>query len=162
MNKIKKVAAVSTVAGMLTVGAFVNHTTYEIEKNTKAAQKVETTILSQCFEKEFLASCMDENQSNGLKKKEVLNQIRSSKVKIDLEMYRSWRGTIGYTYEGVNKIWMNRKFHNGFSVCDSAANLAHEAIGHQNGFKHDMKATKRRPCSVPYVLGGVVTKCCTL
>lgn len=162
MNNIKKAAVVSTVAGMISITAFVNHTTMEIAKNTQASQKVETTILSQCFEKEILASCLDENQSNGLTKKQVLNLVRSSKVTIDLEMYKSWRGTIGYTYEGVNKIWMNRKFHNGFNVCESAANLAHEAVGHQNGFKHDMKATKRRPCSVPYVLGSVVTKCCTL
>lgn len=160
MNKIKKVAAVSTVAGMLTIGAFVNHSAYEIEKNTQAAQKVETTILSQCFEKELLASCLDEKQSNGLTKKEVLNFVRSSKVKIDLEMYRSWRGVVGYTYDGVNKIWMNRKFHNGFNVCEAAANLAHEAVGHKNNFKHDFNVTKRRPCSVPYILGTVVTKCC--
>lgn len=160
MNKIKKVATVSTIAGMLTIGSFVNHTTTEIAKNTQAAQKVETTIMSQCFEKELLASCLDENQSNGLTKKEVLNLVRSSKVKIELEMYKSWRGVVGYTYDGVNKIWMNRKFHNGFSVCESAANLAHEAIGHQNGFKHDFKSTKRRMCSVPYVFGTVVTRCC--
>jgi hypothetical protein len=160
MNKIKKAAIVSTAAGMISITAFVNHTTNEIAKNTQAAQKVESTINGQCFEKELLSSCLDETQSNGLTKKEVLNLVRSSKVSIDLEMYKSWRGTVGYTYDGVNKIWMNRKFHNGFSVCESAANLAHEAVGHQNGFKHDMQATKRRPCSVPYVLGSVLTKCC--
>ena len=160
MNTVKKVAAVTTIAGMITISSFINHTTTEIDKNTQAAQKVETTIMSQCFERELLSSCLDEKQSNGMTKKQVLDFVRSSKISIDLQIYKSWRGVVGYTFEGVNKIWMNRKFHAGFSVCESAANLAHEAVGHKNGFKHDMKSTPRRSCSVPYVLGDMISKCC--
>jgi hypothetical protein len=102
---------------------------------------------------------LDLNQTNGLTKSQVVAHLRSSPVKLDLQMYRSWRGVVGYTYDGVNKIWMNRKFHDGFNVCESASNLGHE-ITHKNGFVHDFKPTKRRPCSAPYIVGTVVKKCC--
>ena len=91
---------------------------------------------------------------------QVVNHFRSSHVAIELEMYWSNRNTVGYTYENVKKVWMNKKFHNNYSVCQVASNLGHEAA-HKIGFGHDTKATVMRKYSVPYTMNEVVMECCT-
>jgi len=144
---------------MITVSGFIGHTSKEVERNKIAAQKVEETINSQCFETELLKSYLDLNQTNGMTKVQVLELIRSSKTTVELEMYRSWRNTIGYTMSSTKRIWLNRKFHDGFNACDKASNIAHE-LTHKLGFKHDMKATMRRPLSLPYISGSIVGRCC--
>lgn len=159
MSKVKKFAAVTTAAGMITVSIFANHTVQEYEKNSIAIQKVEETILGQCFEDEWHASNMDENQLNGLSKVGAIQRIKGARTTIELESYYSWVNTVGYTFESTKRIWMNRKFHNGFTTCQKAANLAHE-LTHKIGFTHDVKVTKRRPFSVPYMTGTIVSKCC--
>ena len=158
-SSLKKFAAITTIAGMITVTAFVGHTSKEVERNTIATQKVEETINSQCFEAEWVKSYLDLNQTNGMSKAQALELIRSSKTTIELEMYRSWKSTVGYTYSNTKRIWMNRKFHDAFSACEKAANIAHE-ITHKIGFGHDLKATMRRPLSVPYMTGAIMKKCC--
>lgn len=159
VDRVKKVAAFTTVAGMITIGAFVNHTSKEVEANSIAANKVEQTLNSECFSSELFKSELDMSQTNGLTKIELIHLIRSSKTNIELEMYRSWKNTVGYTYASGDKIWMNRKFHDSYSVCQKAANIGHE-LTHKLGMSHDLKATKRRPFSVPYVIGEIITKCC--
>jgi hypothetical protein len=159
MSTLKKYAAATTLAGMITVSAFVGHSSIEHGRNLEAIQKVETTINSSCFENEMLSSSVDAGQMNGLSKKQVIEKMRSSKTTIELELYRSWKNTVGYTFSSTKRIWMNRKFHDKFNACQVAANLAHE-LTHKLGFKHDLKATKRRPYSVPYVTGDIIKKCC--
>lgn len=156
-SKSKKVLAVTAFTGIVSIGAFYNHTSREIEINTMAAIKVDQVVKSACFEKEILKTKLV--QTNGLSVKEVLDKYRSSKTMIDLEFYYSRNNVIGYTYSSVKKIWMNRKFHNSYSVCAVAKNLAHE-VAHKVGFGHDMNATERRPRSVPYSIGRAVGFCC--
>lgn len=159
-QKKKVVTGLSTVAGLITITLFVGNTPQEIQINSEAVQKVEEVILSECFEKEWLEANIDLDQTNGMSKKEVLDFVRASKVTVELEAYRKGNSVIGYTYASSDRVWFNRKFHDGFSLCDKGSNFAHELLGHKNGFSHDSKATKRRPLSVPYQLGTVFDKCC--
>lgn len=158
-SKAKKIAAYSTVAGMITISAFVNHTSKEVDANSIAANKVEQTLNSECFSSELFKSELDMKQTNGLTKIELIHLIRSSKTNIELEMYKSWKNTVGYTYASGDKIWMNRKFHDSFSECQKASNIGHE-LTHKLGMTHDLKVTKRRPFSVPYIVGSIIQKCC--
>lgn len=160
MSKLKKLAAASTIAGMITVSAFTVHTVAEREVNILAVQKVEDTVNSSCFEIEWLSSNLDEKQTNGLNKSEVLEKIIDSKNIVELENYYSYKNTVAYTYKTTKKIWLNNKFHKSYTVCEKAANLGHEILGHKNGFVHDVKSTKRRPHSVPYMIGTIIKKCC--
>lgn len=159
ISKTKKILATTTLFGMISISAFVNHTQKEIEKNTEAAQMVETVVMSQCFESGVNKSEMDLKQTGGLSKDQVTQKVRGAKTTAELEMYRANNTTVGYTYRTAKRIWMNKKFHDGYSVCEKAKNLSHE-ISHKLSFAHDEKATKRRPYSVPYIIGAVVKKCC--
>lgn len=160
MSKIKKFAAVTTIAGMFTVSAFIGHTVTEYDRNGRAVQVTEDTVQSSCFEVEWHNSKLDLAQTNGLTKLQVLDKVRHSKNEIEFEMYRSWKNTVGYTYATTKRIWMNRKFHDSYTTCEKAANIGHEILGHKNGFGHDVAVTKRRPYSVPYMIGTVIKKCC--
>lgn len=158
-KKISKFAAFTTVFGMITVGAFVGHTNNEVEKNKAGVQKAEETIMSKCFETEWMASELDETQTNGLTKAQVLELLRSSKMTIEFEMYRSWKNTVGYTYASTKRIWMNRKYHDGMSACEKASNTTHELL-HKLGQTHDVAATARRPFSSNYMANKIIKKCC--
>jgi len=49
-----------------------------------------------------------------------------------------WEDTlsVGYTYPDTdNHIYLNKKFHDGFSACQTGSNLAHEVL-HLEGFRH--------------------------
>lgn len=161
-KKIKEISLlkVVTIAGSITVSAFIAHTTIEHDRNIKAVQAVETTIASDCFKDKFLSSELDESQTNGMNKEQVLNHLRNEKVTIELEMYKSIKSTVGYTYQDTERIWMNRKFHDRFTTCEVASNIAHEII-HKLGYGHDSKPTKRRPFSVPYMTGTILGQCCS-
>lgn len=137
-----KVLGVTTAMGLITVAWFVGNTQTEIERNTLAIQKAEATIMGQCFQDKLLNSKLDETQTNGLTKTQVLEYVRGSKTTIELEAYRKSNSVVGYTYASTDRIWFNRKFHDKFTPCQVAANLSHELM-HKLGFKHDVKATKR-------------------
>lgn len=115
------------------------------------------TMAGQCFGDFMLERKLV--QANGKSNKEVLEHLRSSKVKVELISYWSLSGTIGYTYPDVNKIWLNNRIQSGFTPCESASNLAHEA-SHKIGYGHDFYATDRRPYSVPYSINAAFNKCC--
>jgi len=120
--------------------------------------KMNETIDSECF-KTFMVNRnihTTQNKSNA----EVVKHLRTSQVEIHLiTYYKRWSKVHGYTYPNVNKIWLNRKYHAGASLCSEASNLAHE-LSHKLGYTHDFKATQRRPFSVPYSINAGFTACC--
>ncbi|MEE4245157.1 MAG: hypothetical protein V2I33_07085 [Kangiellaceae bacterium] len=119
---------------------------------------MDKTIGSECFETFMLARNMHTTQ--GKSNEEVVKHLRSSTVDIHLiTYYKRWSKVAGYTYPDVNKIWLNRKYHAGASLCSEASNLAHE-LSHKLGYGHTYKATKKRPYSVPYSINAAFTACC--
>lgn len=116
------------------------------------------TLASSCFEKYMLQRKLI--QTNGKSPQEVVDHIRSSTAGVELISYWSRKGTVGYTYPNVNKIWMNERLHKNFDSCRSASNLAHEG-SHKIGYGHDYKRTSRRPYSVPYSINAAFKACCS-
>lgn len=123
----------------------------------RGAIKASQTILSQCFvdfmmEREMVQTEARTNQ-------EVLASIVMAQVQVDVATYWTLKKVHGYTLNGVNKIWINRKYMKGWNECEIAAFLGHEAT-HKIGYGHDKYATKRRPFSVPYSVTAAIQKCC--
>ena len=99
-------------------------------------------------------------QDTHKKSAEVVQDLRTRTVEIHLvTYYKRFSKVHGYTYPDVNKIWLNRKYHSGASLCSEASNLAHE-LSHKLGYGHSFKATQSRPYSVPYSINAGFTKCC--
>lgn len=115
------------------------------------------TLGTACFETFWVARNLI--QTNGKTRREVLEDKQKKTVGIELHMYYANNSTVGYTCPGCNYIKMNRKFHQSYSVCTSAGNLAHE-LDHKLGYGHDSNATSRRPYSVPYSSNEGFRVCC--
>ncbi len=93
---------------------------------------------------------------------EVLNPVVDHVMNFDLTMYRSlnpFSKVKGYTKPDTNRIWIHSKFYRrrSWTPIDVAANMAHEWV-HKMGFGHDYYYDENRPYSVPYGIGGIVTK----
>lgn len=66
--------------------------------------------------------------------------------------YREDSLTIGKMYPDRPYIYLNRKFHDTFTYCETAANLAHE-LAHHAGFRHQF-------VDVAYATGDSFLDCC--
>ena len=86
---------------------------------------------------------------------EMLNPGKNHTMDLQLELYTASTTTVGYTYPGVLRIWMNRKYFNTYIPPQVARNLFHEWT-HKLGFDHDSSPTARRPYSVPYGVGSII------
>lgn len=68
-----------------------------------------------------------------------------------IHFYRAETPTIGYMNPGHPEIYLNRRYHDTFSYCHTAANVAHE-LAHQAGFRHLV--------DVAYAAGDSFLDCC--
>lgn len=151
-------AVVEALMPKITITEFTNHTEKEKIRNLKAIERIIETVQGQCFKDVMLKRPLI--QTNGRTNAQVIEHILKADVKVQLEMYRSWKNTVGYTYPNVNKIWANRKYHDNFDLCDVGSNFAHEILGHKIGYQHASNPSKERPFSVPYSLNVAIEKCC--
>lgn len=83
-------------------------------------------------------------------------------MNFDLTLYRSlnpWSTVKGYTKPDTMRIWLHSKFYKkeSWTPVDVASNMAHEWI-HKMGFGHDYYFSELRQFSVPYAIGGILTK----
>ena len=129
----------------------------EIDRNQMAAAKGTEVIRGECFKKFWLDRQLI--QTKGKTNQQVLDHLSSSVIPVNLVMYRAPNGTHGYTYSSTNKIWLNRKWHDGYGVCTVASNLHHEG-SHKIGYGHDSNPNKQRPFSVPYSINAGFAACC--
>lgn len=83
-------------------------------------------------------------------KPEVDNQMD-----LELQLYYSWRNTVGYTTPGEMKIYMNTKFFNPYTPSQVAGNVFHEWT-HKLGFDHATTYSVERDSSVPYAIGYII------
>jgi hypothetical protein len=157
---VKEPAKITPVkkTNLVTVLSTKGFTEQEKEKLLEYIPVMNKTIDSKCF-KDFMIA-RDLKRTNELTREQVVNKLRTSNVEIHLITYfKRFSKVHGYTYPNVNKIWLNRKYHRGASLCSEASNLAHE-LSHKLGFKHDFKATLARPYSVPYSINAGFEHCC--
>jgi hypothetical protein len=84
--------------------------------------------------------------------KEDLLPVVDNEMDLDLELYYSWRSTVGYTYPNTLRIWMNTKFFNYYTPAEVAGNVFHEWT-HKLGFDHASSYSTSRDSSVPYAIG---------
>jgi hypothetical protein len=117
------------------------------------------TIASECFDN-FIQARPGLHSTQNKSAAEVVQHLRTSTVEIHLiTYYKRFSRVHGYTYPNVNKVWLNRKYHAGASLCSEASNLAHE-LSHKLGYTHSYKASKIRPFSVPYSINAAFKACC--
>lgn len=155
----------------LTNLSFTNFTSSQEEKVRRAAALVRKVIASRAFKDAVLAHKFNGEKTfannNGLTNLQVYNKILwgsevlyptlNMAMDVELEVYFENSNTIGYTYPDTTRIWMNKKYLDGFTPVEVADNLFHEWV-HKLGFTHDVAATPSRPYSVPYALGYLVKR----
>lgn len=92
-----------------------------------------------------------------------LHIVKNGVMDLTLLTYYSAKNVIGYGYATTADIYVNTKYLTNDSIedledlCDIGSNLLHED-GHDKGFSHDFKATKRRKNSICYILNRVYEK----
>lgn len=158
-KEIQEVENVPTTRDLelLEIKSFKGFTKAEMGRFWQYSKIVDEVTHSECFGNYIknypgLLNNRDETRD------ELLHRLRTIKPKLNLVMYYKNNRTVGYTYANSDTIWMNRKFHGGYSLHQSAANLAHERA-HKLGYTHDFKRTSRRPNQVPYPVGAGIKKC---
>jgi len=87
--------------------------------------------------------------------KEDLKPEVDNEMDLELELYYSWRSTVGYTYPNTLRIWMNTKFFNYYTPTEVAGNIFHEWT-HKLGFEHASSYSTSRDSSVPYAIGYLI------
>lgn len=87
---------------------------------------------------------------------EKLQPVVDNEMDLEVRFYYAGTSTVGYTYPTVSYIMVNTKFFNNFTPRSVAANCLHEYM-HKLGYGHDSAVTARRPYSVPYALGKIMT-----
>lgn len=83
---------------------------------------------------------------------ETLDAAIDHEMDLDLELYYSFRNTVGYTFADVLHIWMNTKYFYVYTPAQVAGNIFHEWT-HKLGYDHDANYSVARDSSVPYALG---------
>jgi len=148
---------VTTPTKFLSIGKCTNCSDAEWKFIQEAQIKVNDTVETSCF-----ASFMLERkliQTMNKTNEQVVQSLVDARITIDVTMYYSLKRVLGYTYEGVNKEWINRRYMMKWSQCDLASLLGHET-SHKVGYDHDYYANASRPYSVPYSINEAIDKCC--
>jgi hypothetical protein len=139
------------------------------EKVMAAIEIIKKVIKSKIFKERVLSFSFNGkrqfNDNKGLSNFEIYELLLSGaeellpevdhEMDLELELYYSWKNTIGYTTPGEMKIYLNRKFFNSFTPVQVAGNLFHEWT-HKLGFNHASTYTVDRDSSVPYALGYLI------
>lgn len=148
---------------------FVNFEREDEEKVHKAIEIIKKVIQSSEFKAKVLNFTYNKKQSfvdnNGLTNAQVYQKLLDGAedlkpaidhtMDLELELYYSWRSTVGYTYPSGLRIWMNTKFFDYYTPSEVAGNIFHEWT-HKLGFDHASSYSVSRDNSVPYALGYLI------
>lgn len=132
----------------------------EIIKNVIRSEEFRERVVNFTYQgkKQFVDSKGLSNEEIYLKllngKEDLLPEI-DHEMDLDLQLYYSWRSTVGYTYPNTMRIWMNTKFFNYYTPTEVAGNIFHEWT-HKLGFDHATYYSTSRDSSVPYALGYLI------
>lgn len=117
-------------------------TTPEAFKVHDAVGQIDKVFASQCY--------YDAMERAGVSQADA-RTVANVEGNFGVKFYQADNKTVGYMNPGETTIWMNRKFHNSFGVCDTASNLAHE-LAHMAGFYHK--------ADVAYSVNDAFSQCC--
>jgi len=148
---------------------FTNFETADQQKVYSAIEIIKKVITSKDFRERVLNFTFEGKKAfvdnNGLTNDEIYQILLTGKeellpvvdhqMDLELELYYSWRSTVGYTYPDTLKIWMNTKFFNSYTPAEVAGNIFHEWI-HKLGFTHSSTYSVSRDSSVPYAIGYLI------
>lgn len=146
-----------------------------MEKLKLALDTIERVLNSDEFRRAVLDFTYDGKKQfaldDGLTNEQVYAKIMAARetyspaadyvAQLDLNLYtppwyKKW-SVVGYTYPNQPAIYMNWYYFNSFTPQEIAGNVTHEWT-HKIGFEHDYGHTARRPYSVPYAVGDIVTR----
>jgi hypothetical protein len=145
------------------------------EKVERAATVLEGALNSEEFQNEVLNFTWNGERSfadnGGLTNEKIYSAIIAGRetysdqedhiANLNLTLYsppffKRW-SVVGYGYPGKPQVYVNRNYFKSMSLASLAGLLAHEWC-HKLGFNHDYQRTAKRPYSVPYGVGGIVTQ----
>lgn len=121
---------------------------YEAERIPYVQPLLNRTIEKHCFANELAARGVSDYW---------INQIQGANTNLKLYYYRENNGTVGYTYLYDSTIYLNRKFHDGYNLCQTGSNVAHE-LTHALGYAHPSNGKN----DVSYKVNAAFEACCTL
>lgn len=87
---------------------------------------------------------------------EELYPSKNNAIDLQVELYYADNSVIGYTDPWYTQIFVNLKFFNQYAPASVAGNLMHEWL-HKLGYDHDVAKTAKRPYSVPYAVGYILS-----
>ena len=132
----------------------------EIIKKVVASEEFRTRVLNYTYEgkKQFV-------DNDGLTNAQIYQKLLDGRedlrpevdneMDLELQLYYSWRNTVGYTTPGELRIYMNTKFFDPYTPAEVAGNVFHEWT-HKLGFDHDSSYSVSRDSSVPYAIGYII------
>jgi hypothetical protein len=133
---------------------------FEIIKKVVASVEFRDRVLNFTYQnkKQFF-------ENKGLTNEEVYKKILEGseelapgidhEMDLELQLYYSWKNTVGYTYASKPRIYINTKYFDVYTPAEVAGNIFHEWT-HKLGFKHASSNTTGRSSTVPYALGYLV------
>ena len=148
---------------------FFNVTAIQESKFQKALEIIKEVIATDEFRTKVLNHTYNGNKTyvdNGgytnaqiyqkiLDGSETLQKIVDNEMDMEVELYYAATSTVGYTYANSKRIWVNKKFFDGYTPAGVAHNLFHEWL-HKLGFTHASTWSTSRDYSVPYAIGDIV------
>lgn len=91
-------------------------------------------------------------------KKTGADQVADLRVTIySPPWYKAFSSAVAFTSPGDPYLHIYNKYFNGSALSDLSATLVHEWT-HKLGFDHDFNSTARRPFTVPYGIGTIVSE----
>lgn len=127
------------------------------EKRIKEAEEFLNSVITKPEFAEKVKLQVFSDGSNPLEVAKLFEIDREEHVNVAV-WYVPWykRYTSAIAFEAYNKVNLRSTYLERGDIKDLAATLLHEWT-HTRGYSHDFWATKKRPTSVPYLLGSLVS-----
>jgi hypothetical protein len=145
----------ATLPPFLTVTDCIKCTSEQLARINESTALLNQITASQCFKDKVLAYSFTQTDKSN---EEIYRILSGGGVRVQTEIYYTLKRVLGYTIEGVNKIWINRRTMMNWSALDLASLLGHEG-SHKLGMNHTYNYVPGREHSVSYALNEIIEEC---
>lgn len=136
-------------------------TTAERIQLAEAAVVANQIVHGACFEKFMRTWGLVDEWNTPLKADPVIKKLRTTVLTVPVRYYYERSNTVGYRQPPSNQINFNRRFHDYYTVCDTASNATHEwSHADPLSFGHPFDKTSWRGHTVPYAINNAFDACC--